>query len=65
MMIFIELKCRYCECFASGAFCNEECGCGENCFNNPRYLDTVVAAKQKLKTKKSSAFDRENVMQLI
>ncbi|KGN52869.1 hypothetical protein Csa_014688 [Cucumis sativus] len=51
----------YCECFASGAFCNEECGCGENCFNNPRYLDTVVAAKQKLKTKKSSAFDRENV----
>lgn len=33
------LLCRYCECFAGGFYCNDECGCME--CNNTKEFEVV------------------------
>ncbi|XP_061365667.1 CRC domain-containing protein TSO1-like, partial [Gastrolobium bilobum] len=46
----------YCECFASGVYCLEPCGC-KDCFNKPIHEDTLVVSRKKIESQNPNAFD--------
>ncbi|XP_038878069.1 protein tesmin/TSO1-like CXC 2 [Benincasa hispida] len=49
-----------CECFTSGMYCGEDCGCTD-CFNNRLYEDTVEVVKQQILSHNPSAFATKKV----
>ncbi|KAL8255915.1 hypothetical protein R6Q59_030982 [Mikania micrantha] len=45
----------YCECFATGFYCDASCSCHE-CFNNPDYEDIVEESRQLIASRNPNAF---------
>ncbi|XP_061356685.1 CRC domain-containing protein TSO1-like [Gastrolobium bilobum] len=46
----------FCECFASGVYCLEPCGC-KDCFNKPIHEDTLILTRKKIESQNPNAFD--------
>ena len=53
-----KTKCLklYCECFALGQYCTEECTC-INCYNKEQYKEELEQARQELLKKNDKAFN--------
>lgn len=46
---------RYCECFANGLFCNENCGCSD-CLNKLDQEEIILQSRQVIEGRNSHAF---------
>lgn len=58
-LIFINLcevvYCRYCDCFAAGVYCTEDCAC-LGCFNRHKYDDRVLETRKQIESRNPLAF---------
>ncbi|GMH29248.1 hypothetical protein Nepgr_031091 [Nepenthes gracilis] len=45
----------YCECFAAGVYCVEQCSC-QDCLNKPIHEDTVLTTRKQIESRNPLAF---------
>ncbi|CAN6439680.1 unnamed protein product [Victoria cruziana] len=45
----------YCECFAAGVYCIQQCSC-QGCLNKPEHEDTVLETRERIESRNPLAF---------